>query len=249
MKYILSALMMVFISQASFAEVGLNYEHYEQISKGKKDKPKKERKWINKGGDRIVFNFSFDNWFHGEPGGFKTKWFSFGWGLQFMYDWPINGSAVSVAIGGGFSFSYVFHNATLTDTGGYTYFDVEEDFGQEVKRSRLTLGYFEIPFELRFRTKPTRKNDQFKFAAGFKFGVRLGATAKQKREVNGTGGTKKFTEKGFGDISQIRYGPTFRFGFSSYNIFAFYDMNSLFKKDRGPSTFNAFSIGIQFNGL
>jgi hypothetical protein len=249
MKYLFSLLFLLGCYGLTHAETGLNYQSFKQLESNvaKEKKEKDEKKWKNKGGDRIVFTFGFDNWFHGEPGGFKTKWFSFGWGVSFMYDWPIKGSAVSLAAGGGFHFSYIFHNATMVDTVGRTYFDVEENFGTDVKRSRTYLSYFEIPVELRFRTKPNRKNDQFKIAAGFKFGLRMGAAAKQKREQNGD--IKKFTEKGFADLSQIRYGPTFRVGYSSYNLFFFYDLNSLFRKDRGPRTFHGFTAGIQFNGL
>lgn len=248
MKYFFNLAFLICFAMTLNAAGGLNYEQYKLVEE-KNEEEKPVKKFMNKGGDRIIFTFGFDNWFHGEPGGFKTKWFSFGWGLSFMYDFPIGGSPVSVAIGGGFHFSYIFHNSTLIDTVGYTRFDYEEDFGLDVKRSRTYLSYFEIPFELRFRTNPNRKNDQFKVAAGFKFGVRLGAAQKQKRRDPDSGVLKRYTEKGFGDISTIRYGPTFRIGYSSYNLFFFYDLNSLFRKDRGPRTFHGFTAGIQFNGL
>ena len=55
----------------------------------------KAKNYLNKKQDRIVVNLNFENMFHQQTTGFKTKWQSRGLDIYFMYDMPIKKYFVS----------------------------------------------------------------------------------------------------------------------------------------------------------
>lgn len=197
--------------------------------------------------DRLIMTLSFENLFHKETNGFDSRWHSRGVGFYFMYDIPIkNSEVVHFAPGLGVHFAAYYHNSFVIDDTTGTRFEPIDDFrdNDDYKRHRLGVSHLEIPLELRFFSKKTK----FKAAIGFKAGVRIAAHTKEVRIDDEAGHVKRFKEKGFQDIMIARAGPTFRVGWGAFNLFGFYSVTELFKKDRGPSM-TPFSIGISFNTL
>jgi len=200
--------------------------------------------------DRFMINISFDNAFHKETNGFKTQWHSRGIALYYMYDIPIKNSRVSIAPGLGFRHSSLYHNSFMTelDDSEGTIFTPIEDFNDDddYKKHKLATNYFEIPIELRFFSKPGKNGKVVKAALGFRGSVKLTAVNKETNKENGY--YKKYKTKGYKDVNVFQGGPTFRVGYGGFNIFAYYGVVGIFKKDQGPDL-TPFSIGISITSL
>lgn len=202
----------------------------------------------SKGSDKFMYTLTFDNLFHKETNGFKTRWHSRGTSLNFMYDIPIKQSSFSFAPGIGFSHSSYYHNAFIVEDTLSTNFAPIADFkdDEDYKRHKLTTNYLDIPVELRWYSKANAKDMHWRVALGMKLGMKLTATSKEVRKVNGY--FKKIKTKGYTDVNILRAGPTLRVGYGAFNLYGFYSLTNLFKKDQGPDM-NAFSIGLAITVL
>ena len=165
-----------------------------------------------------------------------------------MYDIPIKDSRISVAPGIGFSHVSYYHNSNMLEDSTSTSFNPIENFkdNDNFKRRKLGVNYLDIPIELRFFSKPSKKGQMFKVAVGFRTSLKLTAINKEVNKENDY--YKKFKTKGFQDVGLFRGGPTMRVGYGGFNIFAFYSVTELFKKNQGPAM-TPFSIGISVTGL
>jgi hypothetical protein len=210
------------------------------------EKSAKKAPYQNDAADRLVMGFTFDNWIYNrnEIDSLNTKWNSWGIHVYYMYDIPLGKSPLSFAPGMGFSASWVKNNSYLDDTvaTGTIFRPVKIDY----KRNSLVTSYFDVPIELRYRAKPNSKNKSFKLAAGVIGGVQMTNHAKTKTDVSGE--KKIYKQYRFNDLTKFRFGPTFRIGYGSTNIFFYYSVISLFKKDSGPDI-HPFSVGFSVNGL
>lgn len=198
--------------------------------------------------DRFAIDLLGNNWIYSSSGdrmnGLKTKWYSRGINIYFYWNFRIKKSRFSIAPGLGYSASNIYHrHEMLVDTNGITFTPLANP--GDYKVNKLTLQYFDIPIEFRIHTKPDKLDNMWKFAFGFKAGIRVDAHTKEKIKTNVT---KVYVERRFPDVNLFRMGPTIRIGYSSFNITAYYGILNVFKKDRGPRA-NEFSIGISFNGL
>ena len=202
----------------------------------------------NEARDRIVFGYSFDNWIYdrNEIDSLKTKWNSWGFHFYYMYDLPIGKSRFSFAPGLGFRASWVKNNSYLDDSVDSlgTIFRPLDTIGY--KRNSLVASYFDIPLELRYRSKPNSKNKSFKLAIGCVAGVQMSNHTSTKTDINGD--TKIVRVHRWEDLTRFQFGPTFRIGYGSVNLFAYYSVTNFFKKDKGPDL-HPFSAGFSINAL
>lgn len=194
--------------------------------------------------NRVLISLTHDNLFHKETNGFKTKWFSRGVSFAMMGDLDIKNSQFSLALGVGYSFSTFYHNAKLEEqsTGVVIAKVLNSKEAEIIKRSKLGIHYIDIPFELRYQSIPNKKNKSFQFAVGAKWSIKAGASTKEVRK-DADGKFQHFKVSNYRDVQAFRFGPTFRIGYGSLGLNAFYNAIPLFKKDRGPKM-NAFSIGL-----
>lgn len=223
----------------------------EQIQK-KKAVEKKFEKFSK---DRFAFDFFGSNWIYNKNSagmnGLQTKWWSRGVNIYFSWDFRIKHSRVSFAPGIGYSCSNIYSRHGLVEDSLGTHFEKLTDINPLVKESdyktnKLCLQYLDIPVELRIKTNPDKLDQCWKFAVGFKAGVRVDAHTKIKTKVDNV--AKVVVERRFPDFNQFRFGPMIRIGYSSFNITAYYGVLDVFKKNRGPKA-NEFTVGISFNGL
>lgn len=207
-----------------------------------------EAKLANEPRDRFMFNLTFDNVFHKETNGFKSQWHSRGVGLYYMYDIPIKKSRVSIAPGLGFRHSSLYHNSFMTEDATGTSFTAIADYkdNDDFKKHKLATNYIEIPVELRFFSKPGKNGKVVKAAVGFRGSFKLTAVNKETNKENDY--YKKFKTKGFKDVNTFQAGPTLRIGYGGFNVFAYYGVLGVFKKDKGPDL-APFSIGISITSL
>ncbi|MEZ5000274.1 MAG: hypothetical protein R2744_04995 [Bacteroidales bacterium] len=58
-------------------------------------------------------------------------------------------------------------------------------------------------------------------------------------------GRQKVREKNDYSLNMLRYGPTVRVGYESFQLYATYYMNGLFKETKGPELYPV-QIGVAF---
>ena len=216
--------------------------------------------------DRLVFDFTYDNWYRKNLPGLSTKGMGFGFNFYFFYDILLGKSRFSVAPGIGFGVSNVEVNqqlakrndttlvanfSTLTDDQKNVY-RTKTNFtpfldAQHISHYRINTLFLDIPVELRYRTKPNKRNKSVKVAVGFKGGILI----ENHTTVKNTGpdGNKEILKTAhYSDMSLFRYGPTFRIGYGPFSVIGYYGLGELFGSS-GPQSIHPFSVGISVNGL
>ncbi len=215
-----------------------------------------EKKFSKFAKDRFTVDLFGSNWIYNKSDArlgqdFKTKWWSRGISIYFSWDFRIKKSRVSFAPGIGYSCSNIYSRSGIVEDSLGTHFETLTTINPAIamadyKVNKLTLQYIDIPLELRIRTNPDKFNNCWKFVVGFKAGIRVDAHTKEKTKIGSV--VKVDVERRFPDFSLLRMGPTIRIGYSVVNVFAYYGILDVFKKDRGPKA-NEFTVGISFNGL
>lgn len=204
---------------------------------------------VNKAKDRILLEFTLQQ-LTNKPADLKISGFSRGFNAYFLYDVVISNSRFSVAPGAGIGTDNFYHknNAIQWRGDSATSFPKIAD-SLEAKKSKLGLAYFDIPLELRFRSRPNGKNTSWKLAAGFRVGFLLASKWKYKGEaLDGGGDDVKFKEFGVDNLQKIRYGVYLRGGYGMFNLFCHYSISSLFEQDKGPQM-HPITFGLAITGL
>ena len=210
-----------------------------------------EKKYQKFSKDRFAFDFIFSNWIYNKNdsritgGDLKPKWYSRGVNIYFSWDFRIKHSRFSFAPGIGYSCSNIYSRHGLVEDSVGSHLEALAN-PSDYKVNKITLQYVDIPIEFRIKSNPDKFDNCWKFAFGFKAGVRVDAHTKQTTKINGV--TKVNVERRFPDFNQFRFGPMIRIGYASFNLTAYYGVLNVFKKDKGPKA-NEFAVGISFNGL
>ena len=105
------------------------------------------------------------------------------------------------------------------------FYNLEQD---EVRKSKFSVTYLDIPLEFHYIPNPTEKG--VRFALGGKFGIPLSAATKIRYQNDGANFIEKTKNNFF--VSPVRYGALARIGYGSFYLFGYYGFNSLFQKDR-----------------
>ena len=195
--------------------------------------------------DRFLVDIFHDDWLHNSET-LKTKWFSTGASWLYMYDSPFENSKFGFAIGAGISAHNVSHNSFISvvndSTGTYSTIDTYHD-SLNIKRHKLSTNYFDLPIELRFRSNPDKKGNQFKISIGARVGYRFNIHSKTKNDIT------KNKAYYFPHISKWRYGIHARVGYQRWALFGYYQVSSLFEEGTADITINPISFGISYSLL
>ena len=204
----------------------------ENIKQTIKDKSKSDK-------DRLVMEITSEMWLT-KPDSIKIKGTSRGFGMYWMVtDLDMGNSNFSFSFGLGVFASNIFMDKTALETDSMTYFPtIAGDF----KKHKIVTTYLELPIELRYRSKPDKTNNGFKFAIGFKGGLLVGSHTKMKAK-DALGDLTVYKNNNIKHLNQYRYGPTLKFGYGSFNITAYYSLAALFNKNKGPEIV-PFSVGL-----
>lgn len=201
------------------------------------------------GQDRIVMELNWNSWLN-TPDGIEQRWFSRGLNVFFMYDLQLGNSPFSIAPGFGIGTDNVYHNGRFVATDTQTVMVPIPD-SVDVKGNKINTTYLEVPFEIRFRTKPNDKGRSWKIAAGVRGGLLISNHIKYRGEGATFGFPQaevKYKEHNVPNLDNLRYGATFRVGYGPVNLHAYYGLSSLFESGQGPELV-PFHIGLSINGL
>jgi hypothetical protein len=208
--------------------------------------------------DELMFNFYTDLWQNVDPS-IKVSAYSPGFDVYCMHNIPFGKkSKFGFRLGIGLGTQNLHSNATPTDEirhdsvlgnikTGNTIFERIPDYvnNKEIKYdiNKLTLTYFDIPLELRYKTE-NKNGKAIKFAIGFKTGYLLISHTKYKGDdLSGGDFDVKYKTYKIKNLEPLRYGATIRFGYGVWNIFGYYSLSKIFKADKGPEMY-PISIGI-----
>ena len=115
------------------------------------------------------------------------------------------------------------------------------DPGIVYDKSKLATSYFVIPLMIEAQI-PVNRGNTLNLAAGVIGGAKIGSHTKV---VFYDDGKQKVKEKNDFSLNEIRYGPTVRIGYDSFQIYGTYYMNGLFNENKGPELYPV-QIGIAF---
>lgn len=138
---------------------------------------------------------------------------------------------------------YVFegnNNIMKNENGVIVEYDAGAD-GLVLDKSKLSTTYFVMPllFELQI---PVERHNSINIAAGMIGGAKIASRTKM---VYYDDGKQKIKEKNDYSLNLLRYGPTVRLGYESFQVYATYYMNGLFKENKGPELYPV-QIGVAF---
>ena len=155
-------------------------------------------------------------------------------------------------------------NADSSELIGYI------DKGINIRKTKLTNLYLNIPLLFEFQTNSYHKKNSFHFGLGMVMGVRLSSHTKKYYDERDKGfditkynpATDKYETvftavspdnsivKDFDDfyMNPFKFDATVRIGWGFVNLFATYSVNTMFKKDKGPELY-PWTIGITLVNL
>lgn len=175
------------------------------------------------------------------------------------YSFPMDKKGhVEFFIGGGIG-AHNYYNQALLGTGKFNiyeklpagvtanesyFYNVPSSFNGKdisVKKSKLAITYFDIPFGFKYKT-----TGKAHFTLGFKVGWKIDAHTKYKgSDLSGSGfQTIEKTYK-LRNIDNFHYGPYAVIGYKWIGVSAFYQLSSVFEKDLGPQI-SPISVGLVF---
>lgn len=109
-----------------------------------------------------------------------------------------------------------------------------------VSKNKLKATYLTLPILFELNSK--RGDKGFHFAAGMLFSYRLGSKNKMKYTTP-TGNDRKDKYKDDYNLNPFGAAVTTRFGYSWLNLFATYNLTTLFEKNKGPELY-PFTVGL-----
>ncbi|WP_439882921.1 outer membrane beta-barrel protein [Pontibacter sp. MBLB2868] len=151
-------------------------------------------------------------------------------------------SPVYLVSGLEFAFNnYMFEdNILVNDVNSITSFEVASD--RNFDKSKLTHSSVNLPLMPMLKFKRENGKEGFKIGAGGFAGYRLGSHTKLKFEEDGRSEKEK-TRDNF-NLSEFQYGLEGVIGYGGLDLFVKYNMNDLFKDNRGPQA-NVISFGLR----
>ena len=122
-----------------------------------------------------------------------------------------------------------------------------------IRKSQLITNYIEVPLDLRYTLNPDDPARSFKISIGGRVGYLYDAFTKIKYKEDGE--AKQVKDKQNFNLNRFRYGVSAKIGFGNFALFGYYNLNTLFKEDKGlyqngrPMDFNTFTAGISLSSF
>lgn len=214
-------------------------------------KPKKDYSKLDlskRTSDHLLLQLGLANW--GNADDMNIRGYSKTFNAYFLFDFPFKSNPkFSTAIGTGIGTDNIFFNKTRVAINGGNGVVITQDNNIRYSKSKLSSSYLEIPFELRYSTKPENMNKGWKIAVGAKVGLVVDGKVKTKLDATSGdegGYTLKIKDRRY--FNSTRFAGTARIGTGNLSLFGTYTLTSMFKEGLGPLV-RPYSIGITLSGL
>ena len=164
------------------------------------------------------------NFLSNKPDNVSERNLSYGLQLGFIKDIPINSQRnVALGLGLGYAVNSYYTNLLATESGNgfvYTILDGSTDFN----RNKVETHLVEMPLEFRWRTSSPTDYKFWRVYTGLKLAYVVGGRSKFVSDLQST----SFFNT---DLRKFHYGLTLSFGYNTFNVHAYYALNTLFEDD------------------
>ena len=192
--------------------------------------------------DQFYFSITY-NTLIDKPAGLSQRKFSSGFSGGFLRDMPINRKrTIAVASGIGFTYNNYNQNMAISGTAETPLYTLISSDTKYSKNKFTTLS-FDVPVEFRWRTSTYESHKFWRIYTGIKFSYLL----YDKSVFNSSMG--KVSSNGNKDFNKLQYGAYISSGYNTFNLYAYYGLNSLFKSAKindEAINMKAFNLGIIF---
>ena len=174
--------------------------------------------------DQFYFSVTY-NMFTDLPENFKQNKFSLGLSGGFLRDMPINKSRTfAIAPGLGLSYQNYYQNLTISQSAdGARIYGVNSY--DEFVSNRFRQYSVDLPIEFRWRNSTFESTKFWRVYAGLKFSYIFAA----KSVLND--GETTYKIKNNPDLNDFQYGAYISAGYNTWNIYAYYGLNPLYKSN------------------
>ncbi len=188
----------------------------------------------------VGFDLFTDLWLD-SPADMKVRGINQGFSMFATYNFPLGETTHTFSLGAGFRSHNLYSNNIIEDiyADEIEFTKIEHDYD----RSKLNVSYLDFPAEFRLRFQ-----NSWKVGIGFKLGILMDSKTKYIGKVDDGGPTVRMKMKKVNQMEQYTYGPTLRIGYKMINLFAYYQIPSIFQTDLGPEM-APFSIGLSFSSF
>ncbi len=193
--------------------------------------------------DQFYVNITY-NALQKQPAGVTQNKLSTGLGLGFLRDMPINKSrTISIAAGLGYSLSIYNHNLGILETAVSNTYEVL-DATNSFSKNKMSLHQVELPVEFRWRNSTPESHIFWRVYSG----VKVSYLFYDEYKLESNNGNSKISNNK--DLNQIQYGVYLTVGWNTWNFYAYYGLNPIFKStakiDNQPIIMNTTNFGLMF---
>ena len=190
--------------------------------------------------DQFYLKFSYNS-LQNKPSGVTQNKISYGTSLGFLRDMPINKNrTVSIAAGLGYSLDVYNHNLGISQQDGKYVYQVLDVYSI----NKMTSHYVDIPIEFRWRNSTPESHKFWRVYPGIKISYlfydqyKLVAPNVNYKISNNT------------DLNKLQYGVSLAVGWNTWNFYAYYGLNPIFKSsahlDNQPIKMHTANFGMMF---
>ena len=194
--------------------------------------------------DQFYFNFTYNN-LRNTPDGFRQNKFSSGLAIGFLRDMPFNKRRTwSVAAGLGYSFAVYNQNLVIDNTSGSNIYQLTGSDITYFSKDKLSLHFIDLPVEIRWRNSTPESHKFWRVYTGLKLSYLF---YDQYKLVSSEATIKSSNNT---DLNKLHYGCYLAIGYNTWNIYAYYGLNSIFKSsakiDDESIAFKTVNFGMMF---
>jgi hypothetical protein len=196
--------------------------------------------------DQIYVGITY-NILNNKSRGLEQRGLSMGYQLGFIKDIPLNQKG-SFAFGIGLGYGYNQFKQNLKITEGTEQFSIVEM--SKYGKNKFETHVIELPFEIRFRITSTPTVYKFwRIYIGGKISYVFASKSIYNDTIDGV--AEHINVNPIPYHSKWQYGPQISFGYSTFNFYTFYNINSLFEntpvsENLDVNKLRTFKVGLQF---
>jgi len=192
--------------------------------------------------DQFYFGVTL-NTLQKKPAGLNQSKFSSGFSAGFLRDMPINKRrTLALASGLGFSFNAYNQNIEISGSNKIPAYKIIES-GPSYSKNRFSQFLVEVPLEFRWRTSTYESHKFWRIYGGLKLGYLLYDRSVYQDSQD------KIVVTSNKDFNKFQYGAYISSGYNTFNVYAYYGLNPLFKSakiNNQPLDMNVMNIGVIF---
>jgi hypothetical protein len=172
--------------------------------------------------DQFYFNISY-NILQKGPSGLRQNKFSTGLSGGFLRDMPLNEKRTwAIAAGLGYTLAIYNQNLGITNINGVnTYQVLDSDI--TYSKDKMSMHFVDLPIEFRWRDSTPESHKFWRVHLGVKLSYLF---YDQYKLVSSEGNSKQTNNT---DLNDFHYGIYLATGWNTWNIYAYYGLNPLFK--------------------